>query len=114
MTKRKVRSKRGAGIESDTVVAIAWYRADQWDRLRATSAVPDELEDTHAEWHDLAERKLKELRELGVNIERVEIDVDQLVTWCADRGRPVDGAARADHAAELLWRKYNPGKQRPL
>jgi hypothetical protein len=38
----------------NSAVAIAWYRQEQWPRLRAVSAHGDQLETTYDEWHAFA------------------------------------------------------------
>lgn len=41
--------KRRANRE-ERVMGIAWYRPEQWPRLREVSADIEGLEETHAEW----------------------------------------------------------------
>ena len=36
---------------------------------------------------------------------KVEVDVEELLEWCRQQGRPVDAAARAEFAAEKLIEK---------
>jgi hypothetical protein len=88
--------------------AIAWYREDQWDRLREISEDRDQLDDTYAEWVVKAERVMKHLAAQGVSIEKVEIDLEDLQRWCAAQGIPVDSRARASYAAEKANGR-NPG-----
>jgi len=80
--------------------AIAWYREDQWERLREISADRDQLDETYAEWVVKAEEVVKQLAAQGLSIEKVEIDLDDLERWCAARGIPIDSRARASYAAE--------------
>jgi hypothetical protein len=37
-------------------------------------------------------------------VRRVDVDVEQLVVYCKNKGMDVDAAARADYAAERLQR----------
>lgn len=76
------------------VLGIAWYRVDQWQRLRALATDTDALHDSYAEWETAATEKLRELRALGVAAQPVPIDVDELAHWCRDRNLAIDGAAR--------------------
>ena len=83
-------------------VGIAWYRADQWTRLREVSVDVPELEATWSEWHAVAERQLRELQEQGIAPRKVPVDIDDLVRWCESTGSAIDGAARSAYAGLLL------------
>lgn len=85
-----------------TVVGVAWFRPEQWPRLREVSADADLLELTHAEWLIHATRTLKRLRKTGIDARKVPVDVEKLLEWCEGKHRPVDGSARADYAARTL------------
>lgn len=87
-----------------SVVGFAWYRREQWQRLRQVSADVEELEESYHEWLATASTRFRQLQELGFNIRRADVDVEDLVEWCKQQGRPVDGAARADYVAEGLRR----------
>ena len=89
-----------------TVLGMAWYQADQWDELRAVSADVDDLESTYEEWLAFAERKLSQLRAKGVILEKVPVDLDELVQWCESEGVKVDGRSRANFAAHKVRLQY--------
>lgn len=88
-----------------TVLGIAWFRPEQWQRLREVSDDVDKLEATHADWLLQATRMLKKLRRKGLAVQKVDVDVEDLVAWCNAAGRSVDGAARADYAARQLQQR---------
>ena len=89
--------------EANKVVAgVAWFRADQWQLLRSLSVDADTLERTHAEWEAIAEKRLLDLAHQGLTVRKVDVDVDDLVTWCRLKQRPLNGAARAAYALALL------------
>lgn len=85
-----------------TTFGIAWFRPEQWQRLRDVSDDVDVLEATHAEWLLQAIRMLKKLRRKGLAVQKVDVDVEDLVAWCNAAGRSVDGSARADYAAHQM------------
>lgn len=93
---------RNEGTHSDTVFGMAWYRPDQWQRLREVSSDAEDLEDSYDEWFELAEERMRDLREAGARAERVQIDVEELARWCDAEECPVDAAGRARYAAHLL------------
>ncbi|MEA3377488.1 MAG: hypothetical protein U9R72_14970 [Chloroflexota bacterium] len=88
------------------VVGCAWYRAGQWERLHEIAADSEKLEHTYEEWVDNAERALRGMRESGMGVEKVEVDVEELLAWCQRRGLEVDARARAHYAAEELRRRH--------
>lgn len=81
---------------------IAWYKREQWALLKSVSADADELEDTYDEWLEYAKRHQKDIWDTGINIFKVDVDVEELIRWCQDQGRPVDGAARAEFVSMKL------------
>ncbi len=89
---------------SQTVAGIAWYRSEQWQRLREISKDANDLEDSYDAWLTEAERVLGS-GDLRIPFEKVDVDVEQLLAWCNENGRPVDAKARAEYVAELLRRR---------
>jgi hypothetical protein len=88
--------------EAKVITGCAWYRAEQWGRLREISADRDKLEETHEEWAANAEKSLREMRKVGIYAEKVDVDVEELLAWCQAQGREVNGEARSQYAAEML------------
>lgn len=86
-------------------LGFAWFRPDQWTRLREISADRDELEATFAAWESRAAEMLRSLQAQGMNIEKVIVDVEEILAWCKDRGLPFDASARSGYVAELLRRQ---------
>ena len=111
MNPRKIR-RQAQGDRSSLRLAIAWYSRDQWETLKSVAADPDNLDDSYETWVRALQRTRRQLRAQGIEPERVEVKVHDLVEWCREAGRPVDGGARAEYAAELLWRRDHPGEQR--
>ena len=91
-------------IEShDTMVlGFAWYRPDQWRRVREISADEDDLHDSYLEWLQSAEERLQELRSSGLRVEKVDVHSEALILWCNERGLENNGAARSRYVAERL------------
>ncbi len=94
--------------DSDTVTGIAWYRRDQWARLRELAADADRLEEAYEDWLAGAQKAVVQMTALGVRVRRVDIDLDELARWCRHEGRPLDSAARAAFAAEGLRSVFDP------
>ncbi len=84
------------------MIGLAWYRPGQWQRLRQGSADVEVLEESYDEWLEVASARFREAQELGLDIRKVDVDVEDVVEWCKQRGRPVDGDARAGYVAEKI------------
>ena len=85
---------------------IAWYRPEQWSRLLEISADREDLENTFAEWEQLATEKLRSLRAEGLQVKKIIVDVEKLLAWCLSRGLSVDSTARSQYVSQVL-RKRN-------
>jgi hypothetical protein len=84
------------------VVGVAWYRPEQWQRLRQISADVEQLEESYYEWLSIASGSFRQLQELGFNMRKVDVDVEDLLEWCKQRGRPLDGEARSTYVMEKV------------
>ena len=91
--------------DRDLVTGICWYSTEQWPRLREVVADPGELEETHEEWLTMMKRSLRSFREAGIRYQLVDIDVEELVSWCKRKGIPINGSSRAEYAAHLLQQR---------
>jgi hypothetical protein len=88
------------------VTGIAWYRRNQWTRLRELAADSDTLEESYDGWLAGAQKALLEMAVNGVRAQRVDVDVEALVRWCQAEGRRLDSAARAAYTALQLSRTH--------
>lgn len=92
---------------------LAWYRPEQWARLREISVDADELEATFLEWLVIAEKARRDFEDNFLFPEKVPVDVEELLAWCRERKRPVDGQARSQYVAWLMReREEREGKGR--
>ncbi len=86
------------------VTGVAWYRPEQWKLLREVSADVEDLEETHSEWMAAANKALRILREEGASFVKVDVDVEELLNWCREKGVKIDGAARSEFVLYKLQR----------
>jgi uncharacterized membrane protein len=84
------------------VMGVAWYRPEQWKLLRKVSADVEDLEETHSEWMAEANKTLTILKEEDVCFVKVDVDVEELVKWCSEKGVKIDGAARSEFVVYKL------------
>src|SRR4051794_29375714 len=74
-------------------VGIGWYTPDQYSSLKAFAADPEILDHTHEEWLAGAEKLFRELgTQAGLRPLRIPVDVQELLTWCRQRGKAVDAS----------------------
>lgn len=78
------------------VLGLAWYSPEEWLALRRVSADKGNLHTSHTEWQADAEAQLAGLREQGFQVVRVPIQVAELVAWCKENNRRIDGKARSE------------------
>jgi hypothetical protein len=86
-------------------VGIAWYKRDQWQLLLNVSADRDDLEPTYAEWYKDAEKTLEKLRQAGLDVVKVNVQIEELLDWCIGQNVPVNANARSKYAADKLHQK---------
>ena len=92
------------------LLGIAWYRAEQWGDLLSAVADREALEDRHEEWLATAEKTMADMSRAGSRVERVEIDVTEMVAWCRARNAPLDARARSRFVSEKLQARHQPAK----
>jgi hypothetical protein len=93
-------------MSNGRTIGIAWFRREQWTRLRAVATDSHVLEESFERWAELAFKKCVELAAAGLEVERVDVDLGELIAWCRDERRPLDAAARAAFAALRLQQRY--------
>ena len=92
-----------------TVVGVAWYSRATWTELRARAPDAADLENTYEDWLEVFHRGVAQVQAAGVRPERVEVDMQAFVAWCAPTGRALDSAARAEFVSEQL-RLHDSGR----
>lgn len=88
-------------MDRPSIVGMAWYRREDFPRLRQVMEDADRLPDTFELWALSAEQVEREVARSGVIVVRAMLDPDAFVAWCAERGVKRDGAARSRFASEF-------------
>src|SRR6266478_5048125 len=94
--------------ESKIVTGVAWYRPEQWERLREVSEDVDNLEETYDAWLKTAERLIRDGIPSDVRVERINVDVEEVLAWCNMRGLPMNASSRSRFVSETVRQKYEP------
>jgi hypothetical protein len=90
------------------VTGFAWFDREQWQRLREVADDRNKLDDSFEQWERNASRTFREPQQKGVAIEKVNINVDELVSWCKSRGNPVTSEYRAQYVSIAMRERYGP------
>jgi hypothetical protein len=92
--------------KSKIVTGVAWYRPEQWERLREVSEDVDNLEETYDAWLKTAERIIRDGIPADVQVEKIDIDVEEVLAWCNVQGLPMNAASRARFVSERVRQKH--------
>ena len=88
------------------VTGVAWYRPEQWQRLREVSEDVDNLDETYDAWLQTAERTIRDGIPADVVVEKIDIDVEEVLAWCNVLGLPMNAASRARFVSERVRQKH--------
>jgi len=87
-------------------VGITWFREEDYSALRALFTDGHKMPRTWKEWLKGAEKAEKRLQNEGHMTERVYIDPDTFLGWCAENETTVDTKGRNKFAAAFVAEKY--------
>ena len=87
-------------MDRPRTVGMAWYRREDYGRIRAVMVDRDRLAPTYDGWLASAEQVAGEVERSGVAVKRVLIEPEEFAAWCAARSLPCDGATRRLFANE--------------
>jgi hypothetical protein len=92
------------------VVGLAWFDRKQWKRLTEVVENRNELEDTYEQWEQGAFDAVRMIERQGQKVEKVHVEVQSLVSWCNERGSPVNGQSRAEYVTQIMQRRHGQTK----
>lgn len=77
------------------VVHFAMYAPGDWEHLLSVSVDREDLHDSYFEWLQSAMTQMQKMKDAGIIVKRVVIDIEELLAWCSGRGVPCNGEARS-------------------
>ena len=92
--------------QSRIITGVAWYRPEQWQRLREVSEDVENLEETYDAWLQTAERMIRDGIPADVVVEKIDVDVEEVLAWCNVMGLPMNTASRARFESERVRQKH--------
>ena len=83
-------------------IGIACYQKDQWRLFLKMADDRDKLEKTWEEWRSNVNRVIKNLKDLGKEVEEIEIDLNDLINYCKENNLQNTTKTRSKYVADLL------------
>ena len=95
-------------MTEETKYGVAWFEPDQWEELKSVSADSSKLGATYEAWLSNFNQTIGKMQATGVVIEKVSVDIAELVVWSTVNGLEVDSASRSGFVTHKLLQ--NAGK----
>ena len=92
------------------VIGLAWFDRRQWKRLTKVVEDRKELDDTYEQWQQSALDAVQTIEREGQRVEKVHIEIESLVSWCKEKGLPVNGKSRAEYVTQIMRRRHGQAK----
>jgi len=89
------------------VIAVPWYRREDYGRILQIMADTQRLPPTFANWMQRADELCRNCQEIGIIVEKAFVDPDRFPVWCRARGLKPDGKARHRLATEVIAVKHS-------
>ena len=94
-------------------MGVTWYRPEQWELLQQAVEDKEHFDMTYEESVLDSESKIKQLEAQGLRPVKVEADVEEMLTWCADQGLPITPENRTKFMMTKLRKLVNQGIVKP-
>ena len=91
---------------TNVIMGIGWYKEEQWSLLLEQSVDRNDLAFTYDEWKKNAFKLMMDLTNRGIQCEKTMIDVEEMIKWCKDNHRPLDGESRTKYISLKIEEKY--------
>lgn len=91
--------------EDKHYAGICWFDKNQWDRLKEVAEDRDRLEDTWEEWHSRSLDMIETFATRNIFIEKVPVDLEELILWCESKKKGVNSATRAEFVTQKMLEK---------
>ncbi len=118
MEKRLQRGKIAQMIKKyrdkkNLVMGVSWYRPEQWELLQEMVEDKKLFDMTYEESVVDSENKIRQLEAQGYRPVKVEVDVEEMLTWCSDQGLSVTPENRTKFMMTKLRELVNQGIVKP-
>lgn len=90
-------------------LGMVWYKAENYERLRATFDDGETLPASYEKWLSKAEVGRAHFEATGVRVVCVDIDPDEFPRWCKEEGLRQGAHARNMYASLIAYRSVAGG-----
>jgi ribosomal protein L12E/L44/L45/RPP1/RPP2 len=84
------------------MVGIGFYRREQWPLLLEAADDSHILEKTYDEWLDVVDTSIDAIKAHGLEPKLVDVDVDELISFCRKEGLRNNAGARSKFIAKIF------------
>jgi hypothetical protein len=106
-TMKKHRDKK------NLVMGVSWYRPEQWELLQEAVEDKEHFDMTYEESVLDSENKIKQLEAQGLHPVKVEVDVEEMLTWCSEQRLSITPENRTKFMMTKLKELVNQGVVKP-
>ena len=99
--------------KKNLVMGVTWYRPEQWERLREISEDKENFDKTYEESLVDSEHQVKQLEAQRIRPVKVEVDVEEMLTWCSAQGLAVTPETRTKYTITKLRELVKNGIVKP-
>jgi len=101
----KTNTPVGAGLPV-RAVGLAWYRQEDFARIKAMMSDAGKLHDTWADWHAAAQQTEDAYRGMGYTVVRALLIPEDFMAFCRLRGLDVNAQARTEFANSVAIKQH--------
>ncbi len=80
---------------------MAYYREQDYSRLLSIVSDREKMHNSWHEWHQEFLSVKRRLSQSGLIVQEYEVDLDELIRFCFQKGLPIDGNARSQFVTRL-------------
>ena len=84
------------------MVGIGFYKREQWPLLLASAVDSHILEKTYDDWLDIVDASIDKIKAHGAEPKLVDVDIEELISFCGKEGLQNDAAARSKFIAKMF------------
>ena len=96
------RESRVGHTLDDQVIGIPWFEKSQWAGVQKRCSELWLSEKSYGEWRKESKGVMASIKQSGIRVQKVTIDVDRFERWCQCHGCPVTMASLGDFANACL------------
>jgi hypothetical protein len=101
----------GGHVPKVHLAALFWIRQPDYARYRELCDDRDNLPAKYEKWVYAANKAFDQFQRQGLNVIKVEVDLDQFVAWCRSKNLDIDGRTRTRYANEIAAAQFKAKDQ---